>query len=364
MKATLSKEDFSLGLRRVLPVVSSRTTLPVLNNVLLECDGEQFSLSTTDLEVSIRTSVPAFVEEAGSITLPAKKLAQIVGALPDGDIALETDATQQASIACGKAFFRIVGLDAQDFPRDNEFVEDWSFGMGGDELRKSFAKISYASSTDEARQVLNGVLMSIRDRVLTIAATDGRRLALIEKNLDGDDIPDGDVILPAKFVVEMEKSLEGEEKVAVRMSDARIAVEFGTTLITSKLVEGTYPNYRQVIPGEFRSSVAIPRVAFADALNRVSMVVSESSASVRLELDNTTLTVSATSREFGEAKEPVDVSYEGESFASAFNPIFFSDPLRHLECDQLIVQFNDEFSPVGISGDEGFLYVVMPMRNE
>lgn len=362
MKVTVSRDNLLLGLRRVLAVVSSRTTFPVLSNVLLEAEDNSLSLSTTDLEVSIQTSIPAFVEEAGSTTLPAKKFAQIVGALPEGDISLVADENHQTAISCSKSFFKIVGLDANEFPRDSEFVEDWSFDIPADEFRRSFLKVSYATSADETRHVLNGVLMSVRGGVLTIAATDGRRLALIERPLEGNNLPDGDVILPAKLVAEIEKTLEGDEKVGVKMCDSRVVLEMGTTQIASKLVEGTYPNYRQVVPENFKHSVAIERASFADALNRVSMVVSESSAAVKVKLEKSLMTVSATSTEFGEAKEPLDMSYDGDNFEIAFNPVFFSDPLRHLECDQLIIQFNDQYSPVALSGDEGFLYVVMPMR--
>jgi len=362
MKITLSKENLSLGLRRVLSVVSARTTLPVLNNVLLEADGEKLTLTTTDLEVCIRTTVPAAVAQAGATTLPAKKFAQIIGALPDGDITLDSDEGQLTSIACQKSFFRIVGLDEKEFPREADFAEDWAFSMAGIELKKALSKVSYASSTDETRHVLNGILLSLRGGLLTIAGTDGRRLALVEKSLDGDSFPEGDVILPPKLVGELERIIDDQADVNVKLSEARAGFSMPDALITSKLVEGTYPNYRQVIPGSFTHSLALPRERFATVLNRVAMVVSESSAAVKVKLEKAVMTISATSNEFGEAKEPLEVSYDGEPIEIAFNPGFFSDPLRHLECDQLIMQFNDEYSPVSLSGDEGFLYVVMPMR--
>ena len=184
----------------------------------------------------------------------------------------------------------------------------------------------------------------------------------MERHLTGEGIPDGDVILPAKVVAELARMLEGEGDVTVRLSDARAAFEFGSTLLVSKLVEGTYPNYRQVVPAAFAHSVAIPRVPFAEALNRVAMVVSETSAAIKMTLKPAEMVVSAMSPEVGEAKEPIEVSYEGDPLAIAFNPLFFTEPIKHLECDQLIMQFNDEYSPVALSGDEGFLYVVMPMR--
>jgi DNA polymerase-3 subunit beta len=265
-------------------------------------------------------------------------------------------------VSCGKAQFRIVGLDPHSFPKDTGFTEEWSMSLPGNDLRKALGKVSYATSEDEARHVLNGILMSVREGMLTVVATDGRRLALVERHLSGEGIPDGDVILPAKLVAELQHMLDGDGDVNVRLSASRAAFEFGSTLLVSKLVEGTYPNYRQVVPSSFGQSVAIPRSAFKDALNRVAMVVSETSSAVKVSLKSAEMVISAVSAEVGEATEPVDVSYEGVPLAMAVNPLFLTEPLKHLECDQLILQFNDEYSPVALSGDEGFLYVVMPMR--
>ncbi len=362
MKATISREDLLGGLRRILSVVTTRTTLPVLSNVLLEAEGNCLALTTTDLEVTIRTEVPAVIDEPGGTTLPARKFGQIVGALTDNDIVLETNEKEQTTISCGKSFFRILGLDPNEFPSDSEFAEEWAFTINADEFRKSLSKVSYSSSTDEARHVLNGILMSLRDGILTIAATDGRRLALVEKTLTEESYPDGDVILPPKLVAELEKNLTGDQPVNVRLSESRVAFSTPGTLIISKLIEGNYPNYRQVIPADFNHSVTFPREVFANVLNRVSMVVTEGSSAVKLQLEKAIMEISASSNELGEAREPIEVSYDGDPLAISFNPIFFSDPLRHLECDQIIMQFNDEYSPVSISGDEGFLYVVMPMR--
>ncbi|MBN2451449.1 MAG: DNA polymerase III subunit beta [Lentisphaeria bacterium] len=362
MKITLSRDLLLNGLRLTGNVVSSRTPMPVLLNVLFEAEKDSLCLSATDLEVAIRTSMPAFVQEPGRTTLPSRKITQIVGALAAGDVALETDEQEATSVSCGPSFFKLSGLSAAEFPSDTGFEEDWSFPVPGVELRKMLAKVSYATSEDETRHVLNGVLLSIREGMLTVAATDGRRLAMVERPLEGEQVTEGDVILPAKVVSELGRMLEGLGDVKVRLSASKAEFSFGGTILTTRLVEGTYPNYRQVVPSGFAQSVAIPRVAFADALNRVSMVVTETSSAVKVTLKPAQMVVSAISHEVGEAKEPLEVSYEGEPLEIAFNPLFFVDPLRHLECDQLIMQFNDEYSPVAISGDEGFLYVVMPMR--
>lgn len=362
MIITVDRNELALRLRKLLSVVGSKTTLPVLNNVLLEAAEGKLFLTTTDLEVCIRTSITAVVEMPGSTTLPAKKFGQIVGVLPGGEVKLETDDQQNTSISCQKAFFRIVGLDPSEFPRDAAFEGTWAFDLPAIEFRKALSKVSYAVSVEDTRQVLNGILLSLREGVLTVVATDGRRLALIEQPLEIESVPDGDVILPGKVVGELEKVLEDEGSMSVQLTESRASFAFGDTLITSKLVDGTYPNYRQVIPGDFTQSASIPRELFAEVLNRVSMVVSDTSSFVRLRLESGSVVVSATSTEVGEGTEPMDVSYEGEPVEIAFNPAFLSDPLRHLEADQVIMKFNDQFSPMSLSGDEGFLYVIMPMR--
>jgi len=362
MKVTVEQPVLDTSLKKVLSVVSTRTTLPVLSNVLLEAAEGKLTLTATDLEVCIRIAVNATVEREGATTLPARKFGQIVGALSGDEVVLDTDDNQYTSISCGRSFFRIVGLAEGEFPRDEPLDETWTLCLPAQEVRGILTKVSYATSPDDTRQVLNGILLSMRNGVLTTAATDGRRLALVEKPLVEDSVPDGDTILPPKIVSELAKLVEGEGEMSIKLTESRAVFRQGETLMISKLVEGTYPNYRQVIPSGFAHSAVIPRETFSAVLNRVSMVVSDTSAAVNLELGPAALTVSATSSEFGEGTEPLEVSYDGEPLKIAFNPVFLADPLRHLECDQVVFQFNDEYSPICISGDEGFLYVLMPMR--
>jgi DNA polymerase-3 subunit beta len=363
MKVTVSKDTLSAVLRKVLSAVNPKTTIPVLNNIYLDTQDSGLILAATDLEVYVKSVADAAVEQPGKTTLPGKKFAQIVNALPDGDITLETDDKQQTSIACKKSFFRILGLDADEFPAEQLIEEGWAFSLPAQELRKVLSKVAYAASTDETRHVLNGVLVSIRSGILTAVATDGRRLALLERPLEAEAPGDCDVILPPKVVGELVRILDDEGPVKVQLSESNAAFSVGRTLLVSKLVEGSYPNYRQVVPKGFSNSAVVPREALAAVLNRVAMVVSESSASVNVKLEKATMTLSATSAEVGEGSEPLEVSFDGEPIEIAFNPHFLMDPLRHLDSDQVVFQFNDQFSPVAISGDEGFMYVIMPMRS-
>jgi len=364
MKVTIAKDALVPGLRKVLSVVSTRTTLPILSNLLLEADGSTLYLTTTDLEVCMSTAVPALVEESGATTLPARKFGQIITALPDGDVVLETSPEEQTHITCGRTDFRILGLNAGDFPRDRDMEDAISLNMNGGEFCRNLNKVSYSTSMDETRRALTGILLSMREGILTFAGTDGRRLALLEKPLLEDQLPDTDVILPPKVVNELVKiGAASEYDMRIELGENRARFSLEDTVLTTKLIEGAYPNYRQVVPASFSHTAVLPRTMLATVLNRVGMVVTESSASIKLALANGTVTISAASAEFGEASEPMEINYEGEPIEISFNPVFLSDPLKHLEADHVILQFNDELSPVAVAGDEGFLYVIMPMRS-
>lgn len=378
MELTVSKDILAGALRNALNVVGKSSTLPILNNVLLEAKDNKLVVVGTDLDITVRTEVPVTLKEEGTITLLAKKFGQIINSLPEGEVTLKTDDKQQATIACKKSFFRLVGLDSAEFPRESAIENGFSFNLPPHEFRKILAKVSYAVCPDVTRRALNGVLLSLRGGKLTAAATDGRRLALMEKQLAEGTVGEGDVILPPKAVSEVEKlcalgadkpaptkqqqAQQVEEPIQVTLSDRRAAFKLGGTLLTTKLVDGNYPNYRQVIPTAFASSVIIPREDFSAVLNRVAMVVTENSATVRINLENAKMTVSALSSEIGEASEPMEVSYEGKPLQIAFNPEFLSEPIKQLECDQLVLNVNDEFSPLSLTGDDGFLYIIMPMR--
>ncbi len=363
MKIVILKENLASALRKTISAVNSKSTIPILNNVLLEGDQNGFSVTATDLEISIKTRVEATVEQEGKTTLPARKFSQIINVLPEGEVTLETDDNEQTSISCKRTFFKMPGLNPEEFPEEERVDSNWKFTFPAGEFKKTLAKVSYAVSYDESRYVLNGTLLSFRSGVLTTVATDGRRLALMEQNLHEESLEDFDVILPAKTTAELMKVLEGEDPLEIGLTENQAVFSNSELLITSKLVEGNYPNYRQVIPASFNNSIIVQREEMIGVLNRVAMMISESSTTVNINLADGLMTVSASSAEFGESSEPIDIDYHGEPVNISFNPAFIIEPLRHMDTDQTVFQFNDELSPASISGDEGFLCVVMPMRS-
>ena len=362
MRVTVNQSILSNALGKVQSAVSSKTTLAILNNILVEAKDGHLTLTATDLEQSISTTLPVNVQAEGTTTIPAKKFVSIVRQLANEDLTLEIDDNDVASIKCGHSFYKIQGIDATAYPTEEAIEESRELTLNNILLKKMLNKISYSISSDETRHVLNGILLTVREGTLTAVATDGRRLALMETIIEADSSLDGDTILPAKAVNELQKLLMVDGEVQVSLGEARAEFTVGDTRLRTKILEGNFPNFRQVIPANFSQEVAIPREKLSVALQRVSVILSDSSAAIKLSMEPTELVVSAHSNT-DESTEIIEMAYENEPIAISFNPQFISDPLKKLECDDIVIKFNDKISPIGVFGDEGFLYVIMPMRN-
>lgn len=362
MKFRISKEAFLDGLQKVQYVVSSRTTLPILSNVLLVAKDGRLQFTTTDLDVGITGSVEAQIEKEGATTLPAKRLVSIVRELPSSEVEVSVDAKNHASIRSGPSFFKIIGLGESEFPPLPDFAGAKEFKIPQAVLRDGLKKTAYAISTDETRYVLNGIFTSFRDGKLTLVATDGRRLAMVDADLEFPASHETDVIIPNKAVQELQRLLGEAGEVLVKLSDSQISFAVGDSLLCSKLIEGNYPNYRQVIPGDSNERVIISREALLETVRRVSLLSSEKSNSVKLVFSENRIEVTANSPDVGEAQESMDVIYQGPPMQIAFNPEFLQAPLRNLDSDDVYLDLIDEMSP-GVLRIEGtFLYVLMPMR--
>jgi DNA polymerase-3 subunit beta len=362
MKFSVSKEKLLTGLQTVQNVVSTRTTLPILSNVLLQAEEGQLRLTTTDLDVGVSGKVDAQVEKPGATTLPARRLATIVRELPTSEIQIEIDAKNVASIRCGQSFFKIMGLPEEEFPPLPKFEDAKVFTLGQKELRDALKKTAYAISTDETRYVLNGILFSFKENKLTMVATDGRRLALVDLELEFPRSQEADVIVPSKCVTELARLVGDDGEVKMTVGENQVAFEANGTLLVSKLIEGNYPNYRQVIPGEAKERVTLERELFHNAVHRVSLLSSEKSNSVKLVFSKNNIEIASNTPDVGEARESLAVAYKGRDFSIAFNPEFLMAPLRNLSNEEIYLDLIDEMSPGVIKIQSPFLYVLMPMR--
>ena len=362
MKFSVSKEKLLEGLQTVQNVVSTRTTLPILSNVLLQAADGMLRFTTTDLDVGIRAGVEATVERPGATTLPARRLATIARELPANEIIIEVDGKNAASIRSGPSFFKILGLPEEEFPPLPKFEDAKTFTIRQKDLRDGLRKTAYAISTDETRYVLNGVLCSFKENKLTLVATDGRRLALVDIELEFPRSHETEIIVPTKAVSELQRLLQDEGDLRLSVGENQIAFEVNGTFLVSKLIEGNYPNYRQVIPNETKERIPLERELFLAAVHRVSLLASEKSNSVKLIFSKNNLEIAANTPEVGEARESLPIAYKGREFSIAFNPDFLMAPLRNLPNDEVYLDLIDEMSPGVVKIQGPFLYVIMPMR--
>ncbi len=362
MKFTITKEAFLEGLQQVQHVVSTRTTLPILSNVLLEADGDKLRLTTTDLDVGVTGQVDAKVERAGATTIPARRLAGIVRELPSSEVSVEVDSKDAASIRSGPSYFKILGLARDEFPPLATFEDAKEYKIDQKVLKDALKITSYSISTDETRYVLNGIFCSFKGGSLTLVATDGRRLAMVEHDIEFPESQEIEVIVPTKAVSELQRLLGDEGEVKISISDSQIAFGLNDNLLVSKLIEGNYPNYRQVIPEETKERIVLDRETFLSTVNRISLLANEKSNSVKFVFGEDQIDVTANSPDVGEASETMTVAYKGAQFSIAFNPDFLMAPLRNLDTDEVYLDLIDEMSPGVIKTEGSFLYVLMPMR--
>ncbi len=372
MKFKINRDHFSNGLAQVLNVVGSKATMPILSNVLIEADKDHITLTTTNLDLGIRCKIKAEVKEGGAVTLPVKRLATIVRELPNVDVAFDASPNHQVKLASGGSNFRIMGIGKEEFPPLPEFGDEKSFTLEQAELTNMLKSVAYAQSSDETRYILNGVYFNFRDGKLSLVATDGRRLALMAKDLEVPPASAGAIILPAKTVSELLRMLDKGEKLKVSFNDRRAAFQINTDKDTSgltdsiylysKVVEGNYPNYQQVIPKETHQRIKLERELLLQCVHRAALVCSEKSNSVKLKLSSNLLEITAQSPDFGEAHESMAISYSGPELQVAFNPLFVMDPLKALTKDEVFFELKDEVSPGVFKTLDSFICVIMPVR--
>ena len=372
MKFKINRDHFSNGLAQVLNVVGSKAAMPILSNVLIEADKDSISLSTTNLDLGIRCKIKAEVKESGSVTLPVKRLAGIVRELPNIEVSLDVAANHQVKLSSGGSHFKIMGIGAEEFPKLPDTGDDKTYTLEQGELATMLGNVAYAQSTDETRYILAGVYFNFKDGKLSLVATDGRRLALVSKELPVPAASAGAIILPAKTVAELLRLLGKGDKLTISFNERRAAFQIETGKDTSglcdsiylfsKVVEGNYPNYHQVIPKETHQRIKLERELFLQCVHRAALVTSEKSNSVKVKVSTNLLEISASSPDFGESHESMAIAYSGPELQVAFNPQFIMDPLRALTKDEVFFEVKDEVSPGVFKTLENFVCVIMPVR--
>jgi DNA polymerase-3 subunit beta len=370
MDVSVKREDLVRGLYLVQGVVERRNTLPILSNVLLEPAEEGVALTATDQEIGLRGLVPAQVKRKGSVTLNARKLYEIAREVTAPEVVLRTAQAGWVDVVAGRSKFKIVSLDPKDFPElplGPDAPGAVAIRIAAGTLREMIDKTLFAVSSDETRFNLSGVFMTGGDEgALRMVATDGHRLALIDRQVGGAHLERG-VIMPRKGLVEVRKLLDEAEdgEIVLSVSARDVRVSLPGVAFFMRLVEGEFPDYRQVIPGPPRAQARINRDDLLAALRRMSLLASERSRGVKLHLVKGRLELSASNPDQGEAAEDIEVSYDGESLTVGFNARYLIDVLGvHADGDIVDLGLSDEVGPgvVRASQDPQYTYVVMPMR--
>ena len=370
MEVTVRREDLVRGLHLAQGVVERRNTLPILSNVLVEPAGEGIALTATDMEVGLRSLIAAQVRRKGAVTLSARKLYEIVREVTADEVVLRVVQAGWVEILAGRSKFKIVSLDAKDFPElplGADAPQGTTITIAAGTLREMIDRTLFAVSSDETRFNLSGVFLSNEDDgLLRMVATDGHRLALIDRRLPSARMERG-VVMPRKGLIEARKLLDEAEDAEVTMivspKDVRLVLR--SVSFFMRLVEGEFPDYRQVIPGAASVQARANRDDFLAALRRISLLASERSHGVKLHLERGKLELSASNPDQGEASEEVDVQYTGEPLTIGFNARYLMDVLAvHAEGDAIELGFTDEVGPGVVRGsqDPEYTYVVMPMR--
>jgi DNA polymerase-3 subunit beta len=362
MKFKILRSKFLEGIKSVQNIVAGKGSLPILQNVLLEAKGNELCMTTTDLDISIKAVCECEVLQEGHSTLPVKLLFNSIAKVAEGDVEVEIDLNERATILAGSAKFKLAGMSAGEFPSLPKDEDAFKYTIAQQTFKEMLRKVSYAASQDDTRRTLKGVLMSFKDTKLTMVATDGRRLALVENELEFPKNAEGDIVLPSKAVSELQRSLGGSEDLEISVQKSQICFKLGGVMIYSKLIDDTYPNYRQVIPADTKEHISIDRQLLLDALERASVMTMDEAHSTKLIFTNGRLTVTSAASDIGEAKDEVAIKYAGEPIEIIFNPSYVMDPLRAIDDDEVTINLNNGHSPAVIECSIPFLYVLMPLR--
>ncbi len=371
MKVTIERAALVKALGHVQSVVERRNTIPILANVLLHADGGALTLTATDLDIEMSENAPADVETSGATTVSALTLYEIVRRLPDGaQVRLETiNGEDRLEVAAGRSQFSLAVLPEKDFPTIVEDASAIKFSIETSDLRRLIEKARFAMSQEETRYYLNGVYLHAHDeggdKRLRAAATDGHRLARVEAPLPSGANEMPGVIVPRKAVAELARLFDdADETVEVSVSETKIKFGFGPGRLTSKLIDGQFPDYERVIPKNNPHALQVDTDDFSKAVDRVATVSADRTRSIKVGLDDDKLRLTVNNPEAGSALEELPVGYSGDPIEIGFNAKYLLDVAGQIDGDRMTFLFADPSSPTVISDeeDENALYVLMPLR--
>jgi DNA polymerase-3 subunit beta len=362
LKITCPRDELARALGVVSRGVSTRTTVQILAGILLHASGGRLELAATDMELSLRTSLDASVESDGSVVVPGRLLLELSRLLPDADVTIEHKLEEAAvEIRSGAATYRLHTYNAEDFPRLPDADAAERHEVDRETLLETVSRVSRSASRDESRPVLTGVLMRFEPGKLVMAATDSYRLSVKETATEGA-VPELEAIVPARALQELARIAQAGERIELGVHENQVIFATGDALLTTRRIDGQFPNYKQLVPEAFEHELALPREELLEVVRRVA-VMAQRNSPLRLRFGDGELTVSAQTQDVGEARESLPVSFTGETLEIGFNAEFLRDGIESVAGEQLRLKLISPLRPAVLQGeDDTFLYLIMPIR--
>jgi DNA polymerase-3 subunit beta len=367
MRFTISREKLQEGLNAVSASIPTKTTLPVLANILVETTDRGIRLSGTDLDIAVSTEVTADVEAPGAVTIPAKKLSELARELPPAPVKIAALGEQRITLECGRSKFKLLGLPRDEFPTFPvvRFNESWRIKSG--DLQKLIGATVFAVSTEESRPILNGVLWELRPEQMRMVATNGHRLAKMEIPIVATNAPASDLIVPPKALEQVRRLFPAEEELEVARGENHIGFRSPLTAVYTRLIEGPYPNYDQVIPRDNDKYAIADKTALISALKRMSVIASDQTHRIRMAFNSGMLKFSVTTPDLGEAQDELPIRYNGDPLEIGFNASYLLEILRYMPTDEVRLTFKAPeraatMEPEGWTDSATYMCLVMPLR--
>jgi DNA polymerase III subunit beta len=362
LRITVSRDDLAAKLALVARGVSTRTTVLVLGGIQLRAEGGRLHLAATDMELSLRASVEAQVADEGVAVVPGRLLHDIVRSLPDADVTIEHHADEAiVVVTAGPANYRLHTYSAEDFPRLPEIEAAQFHAVDRDVLIETVNRVGRSASRDESRPVLTGILVRFEPGKVVMAATDSYRLAVKETSVTGT-LPDLEAIIPARALQELARIAAGADEVQLGVHDNHVVFGADGTWLTTRRIDGQFPNYRQLLPEQFEYELPLPREELLDVVRRVSLMAQRNSP-LRLRFAEGELTVSAVTQDVGEARESLPAPFSAEPLEIGFNAEFLRDGLESVESESITFKLISPLRPAVLEGDtDDYVYLIMPIR--
>ncbi|MDD5115560.1 MAG: DNA polymerase III subunit beta [Candidatus Omnitrophica bacterium] len=361
MKFKVEKDNLVTAIQTVQNIITTKSALPILSNILIETQQDGVRLTATDLDIGITCVIPVDIHEQGAITIPAKRFSDIIKEFPIDIVNVTTKKNNLVVIDSELCQFKIMGLAKEEFPKLPEFKDKKVVKVNQSTLKEMLALTSFAVSFDETRYILNGILFKINKGNLTLVSTDGKRLAIAERKLGVDADFELSMIVPIKTIHELNRNLKEGGELSLVVGSNQALFDLGNVAIISRLIEGEFPDYKQVVPAVSENKMKIDRSQFLLAVRRAALLSTQDYQAVKLEVFKNKLVISKSTPDVGEFREELPAEYQGRELIIGFNPVYLIDILKNLGDEEISLELIDGEKP-GVIRISGYIYIVLPMR--